>query len=61
MEMFDWNTRITQTNYALGWPAKQVPLWSHYHNDTQRSQQHTFQSMRCCDNFKNIPWCDNPH
>lgn len=22
VEMFDWNTRITRTNYALGWPAK---------------------------------------
>ncbi|KAF8513435.1 hypothetical protein BU17DRAFT_95422 [Hysterangium stoloniferum] len=21
VEMFDWNTRITRTNYALGWPA----------------------------------------
>jgi len=22
VEMFDWNTRITRTNFALGWPAK---------------------------------------
>lgn len=22
VEMFDWDTRITRTNYTLGWPAK---------------------------------------
>jgi hypothetical protein len=52
VEMFDRQTRISKTNFTLGWPAKFVIL-----SLSSRAVLISIQPTRCCANFTPLPGC----